>query len=52
MACALLLKKAYPDKEIKIFCPFRTRSFEDKDILLDIKEGEMIWDGNDVRLPD
>ena len=52
MACALLLKEAYPDKEIKIFCSFRTRSFEDKNILLDIKEGEMIWDGNDVRLPD
>ena len=52
MACALLLKEAYPDKEIKIFCPFRTRSFEDKDILLEIKEGEMIWDGNDVKLPD
>ncbi len=52
MACTLLLKESYPDKEIKIFCPFRTRSFEDKDILLEIKEGEVIWDGNDVRLPD
>lgn len=52
MACALLLKEAYPDKEIKIFCPLRTRSIEDKDILLEIKEGEMIWDGHDVKLPD
>ena len=52
MACALLLKKAYPHKEIKIFCPFRTRSFEDNNTLLDIKEGEMIWDGHDVKLPD
>ena len=52
MACALLLKKAYQDKEIKIFCPFRTRSFEDNNTLLDIKEGEMIWDGHDVKLPD
>ena len=51
MACALLLKNEYPDKEIKIFCPFRTRKI-DSGYLIDIKEDYMIWNGNYVRLPD
>lgn len=29
MACAIKLEKAFPDKAIKVFCPFRTRSFQD-----------------------
>ena len=51
MACALLLKNAYPDKEIKIFCPFRTRKFDSGD-LIDIKEDYMIGNDTYVRLPD
>lgn len=51
MACALLLKDIYPDKEIKIFCPFRTRGNDIGD-LIDIKEDYMIWNNIDVRLPD
>lgn len=51
MACAMKLKSVYPDKEIKIFCPFRTRG-NDTGVLLDIKEGEMEFVNNDVRLPD
>ncbi|HFI4797914.1 phosphoribosyltransferase [Elizabethkingia anophelis] len=41
MAAAIKLKKAYPDKEIKIFSPFRTRGFHDDNVLTDIKKGYM-----------
>lgn len=51
MACVIKLQHVYPDKEIKIFCPFRTRK-DDTGVLLDIKEGEMELVNNDVRLPD
>ncbi len=54
MASAIKLKEAYPDKEIKIFSPFRTRSFGGyEDILIDVQHGEMILSSNDkVILPD
>lgn len=54
MASAIKLQQAYPDKEIKIFCPFRTRSKEDKNILVSLEYGTMSlsYDGNGVRLPD
>ncbi len=29
MACALKLQEMFPEKKIKIFCPFRTRSFQE-----------------------
>lgn len=51
MACVIKLKQTFPDKEIKIFCPFRTRG-NDTNVLLDVKEGEMELINNDVRLPD
>jgi len=34
MGCAIKLKEVFPEKEIKVFCPFRTRSFEDNDICM------------------
>ena len=53
MACALKLSEIYSEKEIKIFCPFRTRSFEDNNILKDIRFGEMTLSNNEkVILPD
>lgn len=53
IACAMKLKAVYPDKEIKIFCPFRTRSFVDHDILVSLETGpiELSADGNGARLP-
>ena len=53
MACALKLSEIYSEKEIKIFCPFRTRSFEDNNILKDIRFGEMkLSNTGKVILPD
>jgi predicted amidophosphoribosyltransferase len=53
MASAIKLKESFPEKNIKIFCPFRTRSFEDRDILVKIEHGEMILSPhNKVILPD
>lgn len=54
MASAMKLQDLYPDKEIKIFCPFRTRGWEDKNILVSLETGTMSlsYDGNGVRLPD
>jgi len=42
MASAIKLREVYPDKEIKIFAPFRTRSFNDNNILVEIDHQEMI----------
>lgn len=53
MACALKLNKIYSEKEIKIFCPFRTRSFKDNNILKDIRFGKMkLSNSGKVILPD
>ncbi|MFJ1365967.1 hypothetical protein ACILDU_05915 [Capnocytophaga canimorsus] len=53
MACAIKLKEIYPNKEIKIFCPFRTRGFEDKNILMDDRYGSITLSPNGkVILPD
>lgn len=54
MASAMKLQEAFPDKEIKVFCPFRTRSFEDKNILNSLEIGFMSlsYNGDGVRLPD
>ncbi|WPO84600.1 phosphoribosyltransferase (plasmid) [Chryseobacterium sp. JJR-5R] len=54
MASAMKLQDVYPDKEIKIFCPFRTRGWEDKNLLVSLESGYMNLsnDGNGVRLPD
>ncbi|MBB6370073.1 hypothetical protein HNP36_001126 [Chryseobacterium shigense] len=53
MASAIKLHKAFPEKNIKIFCPFRTRSFEDLNMLVKIEHGEMILSPyNKVILPD
>jgi hypothetical protein len=54
MASAMKLQDIYPDKEIKIFCPFRTRGWKDENILVSLKIGTMSlsYDGNGVRLPD
>lgn len=53
MASAKKLQQIYPDKEVKIFCPFRTRGWEDKNILVSLERGIMSlsYDGNGVRLP-
>ncbi|MGV1021392.1 hypothetical protein ACTS9V_17410 [Empedobacter falsenii] len=53
MASAIKLKEIFPDKDIKIFCPFRTRSFSDDNVLVSLESGEMnlSTDGNGVRLP-
>lgn len=54
MASAIKLKEAFPDKEVKIFCPFRTRSWEDRNILNSLERGFMSLsnNGEGVRLPD
>ncbi|SFT37212.1 hypothetical protein SAMN05421857_0479 [Chryseobacterium formosense] len=53
MASALELQKVYPDKEIKIFCAFRTRSWKDLETIIDISKGIMHPAGNGgVQLPD
>lgn len=53
MASAIKLHEAFPEKSIKIFCPFRTRGFEDLNILVKIEHGEMILSPyNKVILPD
>lgn len=54
IASAMKLKTVFPDKEIKIFCPFRTRGMEDKNILISLERGliDLSNDGNGVRLPD
>lgn len=54
MASAIKLQEAFPEKEIKIFCPFRTRSREDKNILISLETGLMSlsYNGEGVRLPD
>ncbi|MDH0675590.1 hypothetical protein N5D03_13685 [Empedobacter sp. GD03861] len=53
MASAIKLKENFPNKDIKIFCPFRTRSFLDDNILVSLEMGEMTLsiDGNGVKLP-
>ena len=53
MASAIKLHEAFPEKNIKIFCSFRTRSFEDSNTLVKIEHGEMILSPyNKVILPD
>ncbi|AQW94915.1 hypothetical protein CMT56_13830 [Elizabethkingia anophelis] len=53
MAAAMKINEAYPDKEIRIFSPFRTRSFQDDNILKDIRRGYMELSANGkVKLPD
>jgi hypothetical protein len=53
MASAIKLKESFPEKNIRIFCPFRTRGFEDLNILVKIEHGEMILSPyNKVILPD
>lgn len=53
MASALKLQEVFPEKTIKIFCPFRTRSFEDNNILVKVEHGQMILSPyNKVILPD
>lgn len=53
MASAIKIQDQYPDKEVKIFCPFRTRSFKDDNLLLDIRHGEMTLScNNKVIMPD
>ena len=54
MASAMKLHAVLPDKEIKIFCPFRTRGMEDRNILISLETGliDLSFDGNGVRLPD
>lgn len=53
MASALELRKVYPDKEIKIFCAIRTRSWKGVDNIIDINQGIMHLAINDgVQLPD
>ena len=53
LASAIKLHEAFPEKNIRIFCPFRTRSFEDSNTLVDISKGEMILSSNGkVILPD
>lgn len=53
IASSLKLQAIYPDKVIKIFCPFRTRSFADNNILVFLETGviELSSDGNGARLP-
>lgn len=54
MASAIKLREVYPDKEIKIFCPFRTRGFEDRNKLVSLETGFMClsYNGDGVKLPD
>lgn len=53
MASALELQKVYPDKEIKIFCTIRTRSWKELDNMIDISRGFMHLAANGgVQLPD
>lgn len=42
MASAIKIKSMFPEKNVKVFCPFRTKSFEDLDILEKINKGTMI----------
>lgn len=53
MATALELQKVYPDKEIKIFCAVRTRSWKNLENIIDISKGHMSLAANGgVQLPD
>lgn len=53
MASALELKKVYPDKEIKIFCAIRTRSWKDLETIIEVSRGHMNPAGKGgVQLPD
>lgn len=53
MASALELQKVYPDKEIKIFCALRTRSWKNLENIIDISKGHMSLTANGgVQLPD
>ncbi|AYM99186.1 phosphoribosyltransferase [Chryseobacterium sp. 3008163] len=53
MASALELQKVYPDKEIKIFCAIRTRSWKDLEKIIDISRGRIYLTTNGaVQLPD
>jgi len=53
MASAMKIQNMFPDKKIKIFCPFRTKSFEDQNILENIDHGKMLLSPNGkVILPD
>lgn len=53
MASALELQKVYPDKEIKIFCAIRTRSWKEVATIIDISRGSvhLTFNGG-VQLPD
>lgn len=54
MAAAIKISEVFSDKEIKIYAPFRTRSFQDNNILKDIREDYMEFSPHTgkVRLPD
>ncbi len=54
IAAAIKLKEIFPEKEIKIFAPFRTRSFHDNNLLRDIKQDFMDYSAvsGKVKLPD
>lgn len=54
MAAAIKLQEAFPDKEIVIYSPFRTRSFEDNNILRDTRQDymELNTSNGKVKLPD
>ncbi|WP_159745848.1 MULTISPECIES: phosphoribosyltransferase [Chryseobacterium] len=53
LAAALKVKKAFPDKEVKIFSAFRTRG-NDLNVFVDPQQGTMSLNAaqNDVILPD
>lgn len=53
MACAIKLMELYPDKKIRIFTPFRTRSFKDEDLLISPNRDFMrLSNSGKVQLPD
>lgn len=53
LASAIKLNEIYPEKEIKIFCPIRTRSFQKVTKIIDVSTGFMERAANGgVRLPD
>ena len=53
MASTLELQKVYPDKDIKIFCAIRTRSWKDLENIIDVNKGRMHLAANGgVQLPD
>lgn len=53
MASAMKLKELFPEKGIKVFCPFRTRSFQDFEKFEDPAGGFMeLTTNRKVQLPD